>query len=294
MKVWRPKRKKSETDDLIAQADAVRRPIEEDVRRIRISRVRMAAAVPPVVALSLVGLFPFLIAEPTTVPAGPGISTPGPGAQQDPGPGPGTHTPDTPDPHTPTQPPPVGPGTPDPGPGTPTPPREDLDPSGRALLDPSLRYEQRTSAADQLARSQDPRALETLLQAALARDSATRALAARGLPRKLPDPRAATALRQLLEDPAPVVAEEASSALGKVGQARELLVGRLSLSDAPGQVHLNCIRGLIYQGQAEDVPLLMRWVRDEGPLGEAATEAVWAICQRTGAPPPPGLPKRLR
>lgn len=293
MRVWRPKRKKSETEDLIAQADALapRRP-QEDVRRMRISRVRMLAALPPVVALAFVALLPFLLAEPAA-PHG-GIATPGPG-----GPGEGSPPPEMPpiqtDPTLPaTQRPvgtPTGPGPgPGPGPGT----REDLEPATRALLDASLRYEQRTGAADQLGRSSDPGALDTLLRAALDRDSSTRALAARGLARKLPDPRATTALSQLLEDPTAAVAEVASAELAKVDRSRDLLVGRLSRNDPADQVHLNCIRGLIYQGRAEDVPLLLRWVREDGPVGEAATEAVWAICQRTGTPPPPGLPKRLR
>lgn len=294
MRVWRPKRKKSETEDLIAQAEALapHRP-QEDVRRMRISRVRMLAALPPVVALAFVALLPFLLAEPAAPPGG--ISTPGPGG----GPGPADPPPGTrPIPGDPTLPDtqrPVGtPPGPGPGPGPGPSPGEDLEPATRALLDASLRYEQRTGAADQLGRSSDPGALDTLLRAALDRDSSTRALAARGLARKLPDPRATTALSQLLEDPAAAVAEVASAELAKVDRSRELLVGRLARNDPADQVHLNCIRGLIYQGRAEDVPLLMRWVREDGPVGEAATEAVWAICQRTGAPPPPGLPKRLR
>lgn len=287
MRVWRPKRKKSDTEDLISRAEAEVAPPREEVQRIRINRVHMAAVTPPVVGLALLLMFPFLVAE----PASPGIGV------AEPGPSPTGGGPRPPVVTRPDGPQPPQPGSGDPRPAPPVPEAgadPQLEAALRNALDGSIRYEERLPALDLLARSRDPRALEALLQAAVARDSDTRALAARGLSRRLPDDRAARALQQLMQDPAPAVTEVASLELSKATEARQLLLLGLTLPDPVGQVHLNCIRGLVYQGRAEDVALLMQWTRHPGPLADAAVDAVWSICQRTGAPPPPGLPPRLR
>jgi hypothetical protein len=96
VRVWRPRSKPSETDDLIAQAEQqVVRP-QEEVRRISIRRVHMAAAAPAVVGLGLLILFPFLIAADTPVQID---RRPDGGHPPTTGPGPGTgHGPV--DPHT--------------------------------------------------------------------------------------------------------------------------------------------------------------------------------------------------
>lgn len=291
MKVWRPKRKKSENEELIAQAEVAKaHSPAEQLRRIKISSVHMAAAVPVVVGLGLLILFPFLVADHAPSPSGEN----GSGGQGKTGPGP--RDPRLVPSEHPGLPPRIegGNGSGD-APGLTAPrPDPELDRAIQATLDDSIRYEDRVASLDHLARSRDSRAMDALLAAAVSRDGDTRTLAGRGLSRWLPDPRAADALRLLLQDTVTSVAESVAIELGKGSLGRELLVGRLHLPDPEGQVHLTCIRGLLYQGTEEDVPLLMRWVRDEGRLGEAAVETVWSICTRTGLPPPPGLPRRLR
>jgi len=263
MRPWRPKKQ-----PLKPAAGSPPAPAAAERGGVRTMRIRFVqfALLPPAVGVGILLVVPFLLASSGGPAGGPSGGLPG----GRPGAGPGSAGVDLPDA-----------------------PRAAPSPfarESRRLLDGDVPWQDRVSVAQALGRQYEPAALDALVQASVSRAADTRRIAAYGLVRHLPNPRAQSALAALLDDPDPDVGRTAASAIGTVEHGTYLLLDRLRQPDPGERVHLACLRALPYAGTPDLLPQLMRFVRAGGEVGQAAADTVWTICKRTRTPLPEGLP----